>query len=76
MTVHFQVVLKNGTVGKASAQIVYSSPPVAGSCSVEPTSGFALLTDFSIVCESFTAPTGFSLTYEMYVSQQESVTDG
>lgn len=70
------MVLKNGTVGKASTQVVYSSLPVAGSCSVEPRSGFALITDFSIVCESFTAPAGFSLTYEMFVSQQESVTDG
>ena len=49
----------------------YNKLPKAGTCVVEPTTGYSLITDYSVVCQAFISSDESRLVYSMYVTTQE-----
>lgn len=52
--------------GKSSLIIGLNQIPVAGICSVNPSSGISELTIFTIVCSNFTDPDSYIKKFEYY----------
>ncbi|XP_070577646.1 polycystin-1-like protein 2 [Ptychodera flava] len=76
----------NGGYGKTSWGFITNAPPAGGNCSVSPTSGYAIDTDFSVACENwddihtplrfavYSKPKGSSLTSLIYAKADTSTT--
>ena len=79
--IHFQVVvfsvyLKSGDMLQGNMTIQYGPVPEAGSCTVQPESGYALTTQFNVTCTGFTVTGGLDMKYSIYSSHKQEFIKG